>query len=264
MIALTTFLAIGTLVGLILGLTGSGGSILAMPLLTLLMGIDPHEALIIAVTLVCFSAFIGVTRKKTINNIHLKSGVYVALGGALTTPFGAKASFLISAHTLMSLFGCLMLVIGFFMFQRGRITRLAEAGGGSFTYNDELPTTQASGLSLLGMGAGFLSGLFGIGGGIFMVPALNFFGGLPIKKAVATSLFVTTLYTSISCLTHLLSHSVPPPLTLLPLFAGGYLGMSGGLFLQHRLPPYLFQYGLAMMLLLFGALLLIREYSGAL
>lgn len=259
MASLLSFLMIGLSVGIILGLTGSGGSILAMPLLTYFAGFAPHDSLVSAVTLVCFTAFIGVARRSILRAVHLKSALAIALGGIFTTPLGARVSFVISEHLLLILFGSLMIVFATYMLRRGRLMRLAQADGDLSLI--EAPPAGGKVLTSMGLGAGFLSGLFGIGGGVIVVPVLHLFAHLPIRRAVATSLFITAFFTSISCMTHLLSHAVPPPMHLLPLFAGGYVGMTLGISFQRLLPADLLQKGVSVMILIFGAAILITELS---
>ena len=96
-------------------------------------------------------------------------------------------------------------------------------------------------LAIVGLTAGFLSGMFGVGGGFIIVPALVLFSGMPIHKAVATSLLVIVLV-SISGVGSHVAAGREIPLDVTGLFVvGGVAGMSLGRVVSERLPAAVLQ-----------------------
>jgi uncharacterized protein len=99
-----------------------------------------------------------------------------------------------------------------------------------------------------GVGAGVLSGLFGVGGGFVVVPALVLFSGMGIHRAVATSLLVIALVSG-SGLLSLAASGSPPPAGLTLTFAGGGVGgLALGTLLGRSLSPVALQKGFAVVI----------------
>ena len=96
-------------------------------------------------------------------------------------------------------------------------------------------------LAVVGLTTGFLSGMFGVGGGFVIVPALVLFSGMPIQKAVATSLLVIVLV-SISGVASHVAAGRGISLEVTGLFVlGGVIGMSLGGLVSKRLPAPVLQ-----------------------
>jgi uncharacterized membrane protein YfcA len=90
-------------------------------------------------------------------------------------------------------------------------------------------------LAVVGLCTGFLSGMFGVGGGFVIVPALVLFSGMPIHRAIATSLLVIVLVSISGVASHLLAgRTIPPGLTI-TFILGGVLGLALGSQLAKRL-----------------------------
>lgn len=179
---------LGGLVGFPLGLTGAGGAILAVPALVYGLGVPPHEAVGISLLTVGATAWVGAIGRIRSREADLRSGLLVALSGAVATPLGAWVNALIPERTLLGAFGLLMLVLGLQLFR----TAPPLAG----PRRDSHPRTRDLRLAAIGLGVGLLSGLFGIGGGFLVVPSLILVARLPIHTAAATSLVVIALISS--------------------------------------------------------------------
>jgi uncharacterized membrane protein YfcA len=96
-------------------------------------------------------------------------------------------------------------------------------------------------LTLLGLTTGFLSGMFGVGGGFVIVPALVLFSGMPIRKAVATSLLVIVLVSISGVASHFAAgHEISLEVTAL-FVSGGVMGMALGGLASKRLSAQLLQ-----------------------
>ncbi len=101
-------------------------------------------------------------------------------------------------------------------------------------------------LAVLGFSTGILSGLFGVGGGFVIVPALVLFSGMPIHRAVGTSLLVITMI-SLSGITSFLIAQRPIDFSIAALFTGGgIVGLSFGTLLGRRISGPVLQKGFSM------------------
>ncbi|SMO55135.1 sulfite exporter TauE/SafE family protein [Fodinibius sediminis] len=173
------------LVGLSLGLLGSGGSILTVPVLIYLAG--EQEKVAIAESLgivgaISFAGFIPYALKK---QVHWRSVILFGLPGMAGTYGGAMIAAYVSGTFQLLLFAVVMVFAAVMMFR------------------DEKKQTGTDGVSqishawwkivLEGMAVGVLTGLVGVGGGFLIVPALVLLGGLPMSLAVGTSLLIIAL-----------------------------------------------------------------------
>lgn len=171
------------LVGLSLGLLGSGGSILTVPVLIYLAG--EQEKVAIAESLgivgsISLAGFIPYALKK---QVHWRSVILFGLPGMAGTYGGAVIAEFVSANFQLILFALVMLAAAVLMF------RDKKAAGDS-----REPKQQAWWIIVLeGLAVGVLTGLVGVGGGFLIVPALVILGGLSMDVAVGTSLIIITL-----------------------------------------------------------------------
>ena len=171
----------GAAVGFSLGIIGGGGSILAVPLLLYVVGVeDPHLAIgtsALAVSLNAFVNLISHWRAGTVNwPCALLFGAASAAGAALGSTLGK----LVSGEKLLFLFALVMIAAGLAMLR-------PRASGGEACV--KVDGRIAWRLGWLGLGAGIVSGFFGIGGGFLVVPGIMLGSGLPILNAIGSSLF---------------------------------------------------------------------------
>jgi len=200
----------GILVGGALGLTGGGGSIFAVPLLVHGLHLPIHQAVGVSLAAVgltaCAGAVIGVRRKI----VELRSGVIFAAGGIIAAPIGVWVGRQLPGAFLLMSFGVLMVVIAVATWHRAAkrpkeaqmlradiVFGSEENFGPTCRVNPEgvltLTAPCAGVLITAGLLTGLFAGLFGVGGGFVIVPALMFVTNLSIHRAVATSLFVIAL-----------------------------------------------------------------------
>ncbi len=165
-----------------------------------------------------------------------------AVAGMIGAPIGSWLSAQIPETWLLTLFGLLMLVVAVRMWKKsdagscsvGSATEDGEQTAGRRCRRDahgrlQLNTPCARLLGLLGVAAGVLSGLFGVGGGFIIVPALVLFSGLEIHRAVGTSLLVLALISASGVASHLWAgRDIPLNVTML-FIAGGLVGMFAGI-----------------------------------
>lgn len=240
----------GSIIGFSLGLTGGGGGILAVPLLVYGLSIAPREAVGVSLASVGGIALLGVVPKFWQGEVEWRTGLVFAVAGMAGAPVGNYTSSLLPESVLLIAFSILMLFVARRMWSHSRKSQ-DVADDSSQTTERGSSEGVACGrdvhgrihlsphcfgmLSLLGFGTGILSGLFGVGGGFIVVPALVLFSGMKIHQAVATSLLVIALVSVSGVSSYLLSGgSLSTHLTLL-FVAGGLVGIRVGQRLSARL-----------------------------
>lgn len=241
--------AFGATVGFALGLTGGGGSLLAVPLLVYGLAIAPRDAFGISLAAVGAMALSGVIPKLRAGQVEVGTGILFAIAGMLGAPLGTWVAGLIPESLLLTLFAVLMVVVAVRMWTKTKPplpTKCDEAQVGPTcqrTETGQLRLTSKCAVLLLAVGllTGFLSGLFGVGGGFVIVPALVLFSGMPIRRAIATSLLVIVLV-SISGVSSQFLAGREIPLEVTGLFvAGGVLGTQLGSLVGKRLDASMLQ-----------------------
>ena len=201
---LVTAAVFGAIVGLALGLTGGGGSIFAMPLLIYGLHLSPTQAVPISLIAVGMTALVGALHSIRARLVIWQPAIMFVIGGILGAPLGVWTSQFLATAFIVTGFALLAIVVGTLMWIRAR-TRPEEAsavraepegsdGGpvcvlapdGQLRYSAPCAIV----LAATGVGTGFLSGLFGVGGGFLIVPALTLVTRMGVHSAVASSLLI--------------------------------------------------------------------------
>lgn len=195
-----------TLIGLSLGLTGAGGSIVTLPVLVYLAGLPPKTAVGMSLFVVGSAAFAGALQRIRAGEFHFKTATLFAITGMIGAAFGAQLTPLISGHTLMLIFSMLMLFIA------GNVLL-----HGSKHEPDGLSECKVSRCLGAGLGVGILTGFIGVGGGFLLMPALVRFARLPTRIATGTSLAIIAFNSASGFLSHF--RESPPRWDLALLFA---------------------------------------------
>ena len=216
-------LASGALIGFVLGLVGGGGSILAVPLLIYVVGVEsPHAAIGTAAVAVALNAAAGLAGHARGGSVKWPCALVFAGAGMLGAALGAEIGKAVDGQALLAAFGGLMIAVGAWML-RGR-------SGGS---NPDVRLSAASARHLMprlvgyGLAVGLMAGFFGIGGGFLIVPALIAATAMPIGAAVGTSLMVVTALGATTAGSYALSGYVDWVLVGW-LVAGGLAGTVAG------------------------------------
>lgn len=170
-------------IGLSLGLLGSGGSILTVPVLIYLVGESSKVAIAESLAIVgCISLFGALPHVRS-GNVQWRSVLLFGLPGMLGTYLGSALGAHLSGVVQLTLFAVVMLLSATFMFR-------SPLGQGEPAAKPARPAYQTA---AQGLGVGVLTGVVGVGGGFLIVPALVLLGGLPMRYAVGTSLAIITL-----------------------------------------------------------------------
>ncbi|MDH3820448.1 MAG: sulfite exporter TauE/SafE family protein, partial [Gammaproteobacteria bacterium] len=168
-------------IGLSLGLLGSGGSILTVPVLVFLIGQNEKTAIAGSLFIVGSIALAGGLQFLRAGFIQWRSVLTFGLPGMLGTYLGAFLAAYVSGVMQLALFALVMLVASYFML---RPLDLQHA--------DATPRATWK-IASDGLIVGIITGLVGVGGGFLIVPALVLLGGLGMHQAVATSLIIIAL-----------------------------------------------------------------------
>ena len=262
----------GCLVGLSMGLTGGGGAILAVPLLVYWLGEDPQVAVVISLATVAGTAIIGTAERARLKQVEFPTGLLFAAAGMLTAPLGSWLGEHLPPQLLLVSFALLMLLIAARMWWQAdqAIPPPAEAcgpeDGPSCSRDPEgklrLTSRCAMLLATIGLTVGLLSGLFGVGGGFLIVPALVTFASMGLSRAVGTSLLVMSLVGLAGVAGHLLQgREVPWEVTLL-FVAGSVPGLFIGSALTRKLPRALLSKIFAAMILAVAVFVIARTMFG--
>jgi uncharacterized membrane protein YfcA len=158
----------------------------------------------ISLVTVAATAAVGAVERWRYGQVEIPTGLLFAAAGMLTAPLGSWLGSRIPEQPLLVAFAVLMLVIAARMWQKARNVEerlppaAVAAGSGPACRRDpegklRITSRCATVLALVGLAVGLLSGLFGVGGGFLIVPALVTFAAMGVPRAVGTSLFVMTL-----------------------------------------------------------------------
>ncbi|WP_284327034.1 sulfite exporter TauE/SafE family protein, partial [Deinococcus metallilatus] len=168
------------LIGLSLGLLGSGGSILTVPVLVYLVGEPEKLAIAESLAIVGAISLFGAIPYALKRQIDWRSVLWFGIPGVAGTYLGAALSVYLSGVAQLMLFAVVMLLAAIMMFRPGGAQPEAA------TNHKRSPLK----IGAEGLVVGVLTGLVGVGGGFLIIPALVLLGGLPMSLAVGTSLLI--------------------------------------------------------------------------
>ncbi|GAB4222181.1 MAG: sulfite exporter TauE/SafE family protein [Acidobacteriota bacterium] len=237
--------AVGAATGLVLGVTGAGGSVLMLPALVLLLGLGPHEAVAGSLLAVGASALAGAVSHAREGHLRLGAAAVFAAAGGLAALIGGHFGRLVPGRPLMIAFGVLMLLVAW----RSLRAAPGPAPGG--------PAGRPV-LAAWGVGVGLLSGFLGIGGGFLVVPALAGPGGLSARDAIGTALAVIAINAAAGLAGSLARLGSLPWATLLPFVAGSLAGGYLGGRLAARWPERRLRLAFALLVGAVGVVMLVR------
>ncbi|EKV28889.1 hypothetical protein C882_0652 [Caenispirillum salinarum AK4] len=171
----------GSLVGFSLGLIGGGGSILAVPLLLYVVGVDdPHVAIGTSALAVAINALANLAQHARAGTVKWPCAATFAASGVAGALAGSTVGKSLDGEKLLFLFAFVMIVVAISML-RGR--------GGEGDPSVRINRRIALRLIMIGFVVGGVSGLFGIGGGFLIVPGIMAGSGMAVLNAVGSSLF---------------------------------------------------------------------------
>ena len=242
------------MIGLSLGLLGSGGSILTVPVLTYLVGQPEKVAIAGSLAIVgTISLFASIPHARR-RQVDFRSVLFFGLPGMGGAYLGAYLSQFVSGAVQMTVFAALMLLAGLLMLRP--------------IPQESAQATQRNVLKIAGEGlvVGTITGFVGVGGGFLIVPALVLLGGLPMHRAVGTSLLIIALKSFTGFVKYLdvldqldlqLDWNILGTFSLI-----GILGSFAGSLAGKRIPQVALRRTFAYFLFVIGALILFKSGAG--
>jgi uncharacterized membrane protein YfcA len=212
--------------------------------------VEAHDAIGMSLAVVGGTSLVGSFLHHRRGTLQIKTGLIFGVSGVAGALAGSPLTYLFSPPVLLMTFAVMMLVIAGLMI---------GGKGINGEESSEKPSTWKALLS--GFGVGVLTGFLGVGGGFLIVPALVMFGGLSMKEAVGTSLFVIFLNCVAGFIGHLSQNHFDWSLTALVTglaIAGTILGS----FLSHKIAAHRLQKGFAVFVLIVALFLLVENFKG--
>lgn len=263
----------GLIVGLSLGLTGGGGSIFAVPLLVYGLSVPMREAAGISLAAVGATSVFGFLSRWKTGDVELRTGLLFAVAGMLGAPIGAWIAGQIPEPILLLMFAGLMIVVAVRMWRQASVPQATDVTC-SVPADKDGPTCRrdAAGALILssrcaqlllfvGVVTGILAGMFGVGGGFVIVPALVLFSGMSIYRAVGTSLMVISLVSVSGVTSHLLAGRDVPFVTTSLFIVGGVAGLLLGNLVGRKLSGPALQKTFVVAILLIAAFIVGRSVA---
>jgi uncharacterized membrane protein YfcA len=179
---LVLVLALSVVVGLSLGVLGGGGSILTVPILVYVAGMDAKTAIATSLLVVGVTSAAGAVSHARAGRVRWRTGLLFGAAGMVGAFTGGTLGGHVPGDVLLVAFAAMMVATSLAML-RGRSAPTKPA-------HTELPVLR---VLVDGLVVGLVTGLVGAGGGFLVVPALALLGGLPMPVAVGTSLVVIAM-----------------------------------------------------------------------
>lgn len=248
----------GAATGLVLGIFGSGGSIVALPALMYLLHVEPKSAIAMSLGVVAVTASISAVDHWRRGNVDLRISAVFGLFGVGGTFAGAKLGLLTPVALQLALFALVMYAAAWRMLKQPALRPVAAGGGTAAIGCHEFFSPCMGHIALHGIGVGVLTGLVGVGGGFLIVPTLVLLSGIPMKQAVGTSLAIVAAKSYAGFAGYL--GGVPIDYGLMAGFTAiTVLGSLAGTRLAHRLSPELLKKAFAVFLLLVASYILLNS-----
>ena len=194
-------LAGGFIAGTFGALLGLGGGVLLIPFLVMVLGVPMHQAIATSIIAVIATSSAGASMNLERRTVHIRLGMLLETATVTGAILGGITANYLSAYILTKLFSGLLFLVAIIM-----IWRIRQHNGKEMLHTDGvLPCSFTDDVNgtivhytvkkvpatmLISLVAGNVSGLLGVGGGIFKGPAMHILSGIPMKAATATSNFM--------------------------------------------------------------------------
>jgi uncharacterized membrane protein YfcA len=212
-------------------MVGLGGGFILVPILRIFLGFSPAYAAGTSLVLIVANSASGAFTYLLQRRVHLKIGLLIAAGGLPGSVLGAIASFHISARLFDTILAVLLVAVAVDMAWNAQRRMAGRPEHERVTSIKDMSYRAAFGLGFI---VGIFSSLFGLGGGIVLVPSFLYFSELPAHSISATSHFAILLTSPVGLVVHILQRDIVGR-DILPLVAGGLLGGPIGARLSLRL-----------------------------
>jgi uncharacterized membrane protein YfcA len=244
----------GIATGTIGALLGLGGGVFLIPFLVLVFNLPMHQAIATSIVAVIATSSAGAAMNIERQTVNIRLGMVLEIATVCGAILGGITANYLSNYVLSKIFATLLLIVSVIMIRRNRGARTEEtvyqdgvlAGSFRDDARGELVTYTVKRVpALLGISlvAGNISGLLGVGGGIFKVPAMHIISGVPMKGATATSNFMIGVTAAASAFIYF-SHGHLNPIVgstaALGVLAGSFIGVRVGRKIKSRILTWIF------------------------
>jgi uncharacterized membrane protein YfcA len=228
------------LIGWSLGALGGGGSILALPVLVYAAGQEPTSATATSMILVALSSAIALVPHARARRVRLRAGLVFAVSGIPAALLGGWLAHDLDPDLLLLLFTPVMAAAALSMLRSHQAPRASEPRS--------WPVPGCVVVGIVGLGVGLLTGVFGVGGGFVIVPALVLALNVPMPEAVGTSLLVIMVNSLVALSTRLHADTVEWGVVV-PFVLAAMIGVAIGSRTADRVPADRLRRGFAWLLL---------------
>lgn len=228
-------LAGGFVAGMFGTLLGIGGGLFLVPFLVIVVGVPMHQAIATSIIAVIATSSTGASIYLERGLVNIRLGMLLEVATVVGAIAGSLTASLLSGALLTKLFAIIMLAAAVLMFQRMKEQQGEEPitdGAFPAQFTDEATgnvvrygVKRIPGTMVISLLAGNVSGLLGIGGGVFKVPAMHLLSGVPLKAATATSNFMIGVTATASAFIYFAHGHLNPALA-----SSATLGVLGGSF----------------------------------
>ncbi len=254
-------------IGISLGLIGGGGSILTVPVLVYLFGINPMLATAYSLFIVGTSSFIGAIPKYNQGLVNFKTAIIFGIPSIISVFITRRfvipgipnelfqvGNFVVTKSIFMMVLFAILMVSASISMIRGK------QESGDDPVNSESQIFNYPFIILEGLTVGFFTGLVGSGGGFLIIPALVIFSKLPMKKAVGTSLLIIAAKSLIG-FTGDLSHQIIDWKLLLTITFLAVIGIFLGDIVSKKVDNNRLKIGFAWFVLAMGIYILVQQIA---
>lgn len=246
----------GLFTGLLLGIFGSGGSIITTPALLYLLDVEPKSAIAMSLGIVAITASITALQHWLKGNVNLKVTVVFGIFGVIGTYGGALLGVMTPVTIQLTIFALVMYAAAWKMLKPKHKSLGAAAVADCPDGNcDEFQYTH---IAIHGIAVGILTGVVGVGGGFLIVPALVLLSGLPMKQAIGTSLSIVALKSFAGFAGYAgavdINYSLMANFTAIAIVASFI-----GTLISHRLPAAMLQRGFGVFLVIVASYILLKS-----
>lgn len=237
-------------VGITLGLLGGGGSVLAVPMMVSVMGLEAHNAIASSLLLVGMASLAALTVHALHRNVAWRAAAVFAPPAMAGAAVGGLLAGALPGALLLTGFAVLMLISAAAMWRRR-----AEPDANA-------PTPPGWRMAALGATVGLLAGLVGAGGGFLIVPALVLAARLPTRRAVGTSLLVIALQSLAGFAGHLRYATVDAH-ALAVVVVAAMVGAGLGAVASEHTRPQRLRRGFSGLVMVVAVFMLVQQGAGA-
>jgi len=252
----------GLVTGMLLGIFGSGGSIITMPALLYLLDVEPKAAIAMSLGIVAVTATITAMQHWRHGNVDLRITAIFGLFGVVGTYFGALVGVATPVVIQLSVFAVVMYAAAWKMLKPQLQHKSVGAAAAVVDCPDgNCEDLQYRHIAVHGIAVGVLTGIVGVGGGFLIVPALVLLSGLSMKRAVGTSLSIVALKSFAGFAGYAgYAGAVTIDYSMMAVFTAiAIVGSVAGSQLGHRIPADLLKRGFGAFLVLVASYILFKS-----